>query len=186
VSGKLPRNGAGSHNPGVGDTPSVSLAFAGERQQNVAVSLAITYAVMSDMAELQGIFRRASLSNENDREQLVANPESLVLAEDGVRERRTRVALDTRGSIIGFASYLISENVAELEDLFVDPPRMRHGVGAALVVDISSLVREQNVEWLEVTANPHAMAFYEHMGFVADRLVDTEFYPAPRMHLRTS
>jgi GNAT superfamily N-acetyltransferase len=141
---------------------------------------------MSDMAELRGIFRRASLSNENDREQLVANPESLVLAEDGVRERRTRVALDAWGSIIGFASYLISENVAELEDLFVDPPWMRHGVGAALVVDISSLVREQNVEWLEVTANPHAMAFYEHMGFVADRLVDTEFYPAPRMHLRTS
>jgi hypothetical protein len=34
---------------------------------------------------------------------------------------------------------------------------------------------------LEVTANPHAMGFYEHMGFVADRIVDTEFYPAPRM-----
>ena len=141
---------------------------------------------MSDMAELRRIFRRASLSNENDREQLVANPESLVLAEDGVRERRTRVALDVSGSIIGFASYVISEYVAELEDLFVDPAWMRHGVGEALVVDISSLVREQNFESLEVTANPHALAFYEHMGFVADRLVDTEFYPAPRMHRSTN
>lgn len=90
------------------------------------------------------------------------------------------------GSIIGFASYVISEYVAELEDLLVDPPWMRHGVGEALVVDISSLVREQNFESLEVTANPHAMAFYEHMGFVADRLVDTEFYPAPRMHRSTN
>jgi N-acetylglutamate synthase-like GNAT family acetyltransferase len=139
---------------------------------------------MSDMAELRGIFRRASLSNENDREHLVANPESLVLVENGAQERRTRVSLDSKGSVIGFAaSYLISANVAELEDLFVDPAWMRHGVGEALVVDISSLVREQNVQWLEVTANPHAMAFYEHMGFVTDRLVDTEFYPAPRMHL---
>jgi N-acetylglutamate synthase-like GNAT family acetyltransferase len=99
---------------------------------------------MSDMAELRGIFRRASLSNENDREHLVANPESLVLVENGAQERRTRVALDSKGSVIGFAaSYLISANVAELEDLFVDPPWMRHGVGEALVVDISSLVREQ-------------------------------------------
>ena len=99
-----------------------------------------------------------------------------------VQERRTRVALDAKGSLIGFASYLISANVAELEDLFVDPLWMRHGVGEALVVDISSLMGEQNVQWLEVTANPHAMAFDEHMGFVADRLVDTDFYPAPRMH----
>jgi hypothetical protein len=60
---------------------------------------------------------------------------------------------------------------------------MRHGVGRALLVDISSLVRELNFESLEVTANPHAMAFYEHMCFVTDRLVDTEFYPAPRMRL---
>jgi hypothetical protein len=36
----------------------------------------------------------------------------LVLADDGVRERRTRVALDSKGSILGFASYLISGNVA--------------------------------------------------------------------------
>jgi hypothetical protein len=38
---------------------------------------------------------------------------------------------------------------------------------------------------LEVTANPHAMAFYEHMGFVATHLVDTQFYPAPRMRRPT-
>ena len=35
-----------------------------------------------------------------------------MLADDGVRERRTRVALDSKGSILGFASYLISGNVA--------------------------------------------------------------------------
>jgi GNAT superfamily N-acetyltransferase len=175
-----------AHDPQLDWDTAVSLAVAAERRQNGTVSLTIRYAVMSDMAELRGIFRRASLSNENDREHLVANPESLVLAEDGVRERRTRVALDTKGSIIGFASYLISGNVAELDDLFVDPPWMRHGVGRDLVVDISSLVLELHFESLEVTANPHAMAFYEHMGFVAERLVDTEFYPAARMHRRTN
>jgi len=29
------------------------------------------------------------------------------------------------------------------------------------------------------------MAFYEHMGLVADRVVDTEFYPGMRMRRPT-
>jgi GNAT superfamily N-acetyltransferase len=155
------------------------------RRHNGAMFLTIRNAVTSDMEGLQGVFRRASLFNENDREHLATHPESMVLADDGVREQRTRVAVDSSGSIVGFASYLVSGNVAELEDLFVDPPWMRRGIGRALVVDIASLAREQSFETLEVTANPHAMAFYEHMGFVVDHVVDTEFYPAPRMHRRT-
>jgi GNAT superfamily N-acetyltransferase len=152
---------------------------------NGGVSFIIRYAALSDMEELQGVFRRASLSNEDDREHLLAHPESLVLADDGVREHRRRVAADSSGSIVGFASFLISGNAAELEDLFVDPPWMRRGVGEALVLDISTLVRELQFEELEVTANPHAMAFYEHVGFVIDHVVDTQFYEAPRMRRGT-
>jgi N-acetylglutamate synthase-like GNAT family acetyltransferase len=71
--------------------------------------------------------------------------------------------------------------VAELEDLFVDPQWIRPGVGEALVLDVSAPVRELSFSILEVTANPHAMAFYEHTGFVTIQMVDTEFFPAPRM-----
>ena len=133
------------------------------------------------MLELQGVFRRASLSNDSDRESLLAHPKWLVLSETGVREGRVRLAIDLSCSVIGFASYLISSGIAELEDLFVDPSWMRRGVGEALVLDIAEQVHRLGFDVLEVTANPHAMAFYEHMGFVVDRIVDTEFYPAPRM-----
>lgn len=145
------------------------------------VKFTIRNATLADMLELQGVFRRASLSNDSDRESLLAHPKWLLLSETGVQEGRVRLAIDLSSSVIGFASYLISSGIAELEDLFVDPSWMRRGVGEALVLDIAEQVHRLGFDVLEVTANPHAMAFYEHMGFVVDRIVDTEFYPAPRM-----
>lgn len=148
--------------------------------------LLIRNAEATDMEDLQGIFRRASLSNENDRGLLREHPEWLVLSDQGVREGRTRVAVNEDGTVTGFATHLISDGVAELEDLFVDPPRMRQGIAMALVFDISSRLNQLGFESLEVTANPHAVPFYEHLGFVADQIVDTEGYPAPRMSRPTS
>lgn len=137
------------------------------------------------MEELEAIFQRASLSNENDRQPLLENPQWLALSDAGVREGRVRTAVDETDTVLGFATYLIMDGVAELEDLFVDPPRMRRRIGEALVLDISEQVRGLGFETLEVTANPHAMAFYEHMGFVAGHVVETEFYPGLRMWRRT-
>jgi len=148
------------------------------------MTISIRYAVLADLEDLQDVFERASLSNEVDRAPLLEHPESLVLTERGVREGRTRVAVDRSDSVVGFATYLISDGNAELEDLFVDPVCMRHGIGRRLVLDISEQLKELGFETLEVTANPHAMAFYEHMGFIATRIVETQFYPAPRMQMR--
>jgi GNAT superfamily N-acetyltransferase len=134
------------------------------------------------MPELEGVYARASLSNERDHRALLENPKPLVFAGDGVREGRTRVAVGDRDSAVGFATYRIADGVAELEDLFVDPPWMRRGVGAAMVRDISVKLHGLGFATLEVTANPHAMAFYEHLGFVATHMVATELHPAaPRM-----
>ena len=143
-------------------------------------------AVPSDMDMLNGVFRRASLSNEDDRGYLLAHPEVLVLAGDGVREGRTIVAEDPRGSVIGFASHLISGDVIELEDLFVNPDWMKRGIGRRLVLAIAAAARELGFDRLEVTANPHAMQFYERTGFIADGVVETDFYPAPRMYRSTA
>jgi GNAT superfamily N-acetyltransferase len=149
------------------------------------MSFSIRDAALADMRVLEEIFRRASLSNENDRGRLLENPQWLALSDDGVRGGRTRVAVDESNAVVGFATYLIVDEVVELEDLFVDPAQLRRRIGEALVLDVSDQVHAMGFETLEVTANPHAMAFYEHMGFVADHVVDTEFYPAPRMRRRT-
>ena len=149
------------------------------------MSFSLREARLTDLADLRGVFRRASLSNEHDRGPLLEHPEWLELSDIGVREGRMRVAVGDDDAVVGFATYLISGGVAELEDLFVDPDWMRRGIGEALVLDVAARLNEQHVETLEVTANPHAMEFYEHMGFSEDRIVDTQFYRASRMRRPT-
>jgi GNAT superfamily N-acetyltransferase len=136
---------------------------------------------VTDLAQLQGAFQRASMSNENDRGPLGEHPEWLVLSDRAVTEGRMRVALEAHGAAIGFATYLVAHGAVELEDLFVDPVWMRRGVAKALVLDLSARLQAMGFDTLEVTANPHAMAFYEHMGFVQSGIVDTDLYAAPRM-----
>jgi GNAT superfamily N-acetyltransferase len=147
----------------------------------------IRTAQATDLGPLQDIFRRASLDNDGDREVLLANPDALALSPAAVNEQRTRVALvDDR--IVGFATLLRIGEAFELEDLFVDPQWMRQGVGLALMRDAAASARAAGVLRIEVTANPHAMTFYERAGFVPDGTAVTRFGPAPRMRLdcRTS
>jgi GNAT superfamily N-acetyltransferase len=150
------------------------------------MSYTLRDATLPDHQVLEDVFRRASLSNENDRDRLMEHPEWLALPTQGIREGRMRLAADEDNVVVGFATFHVNDGVAELEDLFVDPEHRRRGIAERLVLDISKRVRELGFETLEVTANPHAMAFYEYMGFATCGLVETEFYPASRMKRSTS
>lgn len=140
-------------------------------------------AVPADLPVLQGIYRSASLSNDGDAAALLAHPDALVLSDAGVVEGRTRVATLTTGLVVGFATTLAVNRALDLEDLFVDPAWMRHGVGRLLVNDIVTHVDDTVVERLEVIANPHAFKFYESVGFVYDGYVETAFGAGQRMHM---
>ena len=61
----------------------------------------------------------------------------------------SRVAVGEDDAVVGFATYLISDGVAELEDLFVDPPWMRRGIGEALVMDIAARLKELHLKPLK-------------------------------------
>jgi predicted GNAT family N-acyltransferase len=52
-----------------------------------------------------------------------------------------------------------------------------------LVRDAVATATHRGVRRLEVTANEHAMAFYEQVGFVHDGVTQTRFGPGLRMHL---
>ena len=171
---------------GVGIRPKVrpirgNLEAWGSTGHTAEMPASIRDAKLTDMEELQAVFQRASLSNQNDRGSLLEHPEWLILSESGVLQGRMRVAVSDDGAVVGFATYLIAGGIVELEDLFVDPPWMRRGIGQALVLDLSARLRELGFKTLEVTANPHAMAFYEHLGFVKFEIVATQFSPASRM-----
>jgi len=145
--------------------------------------LRITDAVPADVGTLRQLFRRSSLSNDDDRANLLANPDALDFSDAPVHLGRTRVAVSADGHIVGFVTSLVGRDALELEDLFVDPDWMRRGVGRALVRDAVEEARRGRLARVEVIANRHALGFYEKAGFVVDRDVQTRFGPAPRMHL---
>lgn len=140
----------------------------------------IRRAEQADLDAIREIFRAASLSNDGDRAALLAHPEVLEFPADAVVDGRIRVAVDDDGIVVGFAGITPRADAWELEDLFVNPAHMRRGVATALV---SHLIAEADVPWIEVTANPHAMAFYRSVGFVDDGIAETRFGLTPRMRL---
>src|SRR3954447_4374520 len=143
--------------------------------------LLIRTADANDWEAISDVYRQASLSNAGDREALLANPDVLVY-EIGSIVAGTRVAEDD-GRVVGFATTTPTGDVAELVDLFVDPDRMRRGIARALVLDAVSRARDRGSSRIEVTANSHALDFYNAVGFVADHAVPTRFDPGTRMHL---
>jgi len=146
------------------------------------VTFVIRDAGPADLAALRDVYRRASLSNEGDRMNLLANPDALEFPGLGGDDRRTRVAA-ADGRIAGFATSVPAGDVIELDDLFVDPGWMRRGAGRALVLDAVAIARGLGARRIEVTANQHALVFYEKAGFIADHEVRTRFGPGIRMHL---
>jgi GNAT superfamily N-acetyltransferase len=139
----------------------------------------------ADLAAASSVYRRASLSNEGDRDNLLAHPEYLVLGPEGLAEGRTHVA-EQDGTVVGFATWAEADGTIDLEDLFVDPDYRRRGIAAALVRRIAEVLRARGVQRLEVTANPHAMEFYRSAGFTDNGTADTDFGTAPRMVLLLS
>jgi GNAT superfamily N-acetyltransferase len=154
-----------------------------ERSDRLGVvgDVVIRTGALADHDEVQDVRRRSSLSNEGDREFILANPDTLDYDPAPLREGRIRVAVDdTR--IVGFATTAGDEEL-ELEALFVEPSSMRTGVGRALVTDLVADAKSRGITRINVTANSHALAFYEALGFVNDGLVGTRFRDTPRMHL---
>ena len=136
----------------------------------------------ADLPAASSVYRRASLSNDGDRDNLLAHPEYLILGPDGLAEGRTHVA-EEDGTVVGFATWSEASGVTDLEDLFVDPDYRRRGIATALVRRIAEVLRARGTERLEVTANPHAMEFYRSAGFTDFGVARTEFGDGARMVL---
>jgi GNAT superfamily N-acetyltransferase len=139
-------------------------------------------AAADDLATLRDVFRRSALVYEVGRDALLAHPEHLEFSFPADGEWRCRVAVAGDGTVLGFATVLFGGGRAELEDLFVDPEHMRLGVGSLLVADLEDVVRHRDLDRIEVTANPNALAFYERVGFVGADTVQTALGPGIRMH----
>ena len=156
---------------------------ASRRRKAVGVGHILTRdAQLDDLADLTEVFRTASLSNDGDRENLLAHPEFLELSDAAIVEGRLRLA-EIDGVAVGFVTGVRVDREVELEDLFVAPAWMRKGVATRLVADLIERSRAEGASHLVVTANPHAKAFYLSAGFHGSEEVETDFGPGARMYL---
>ena len=117
------------------------------------------------------------------REQLEAHPDAIELPAEQIAAGHVRVA-EQEGAVVGFTVLLACAGGAcELDGLFVEPDRMRGGVGRLLMEDATALARDRGATRIDVVANPQALDFYEAVGFKPAGEAQTRFGPAPRMSL---
>jgi GNAT superfamily N-acetyltransferase len=139
-------------------------------------------ATEADAEAMQEIFRAASLSNEGDRDELLAHPEFLLLPADLPASGRATVTVDDDYGPVAFASLReTAAGVAELDDLFTHPDWRRRGAARLALDALVADARRRGIRRIEVTANTHAMGFYEAAGFRRIGTAATELRAAPRM-----
>jgi len=79
----------------------------------------------------------------------------------------TKIAVAEEGSsLIGVAQVQVSDNQANLLKLFVEPGRLRHGVGSVLLTWATGVARDMGASRLVIEADPDAAPFYRRMGAV--------------------
>jgi hypothetical protein len=74
--------------------------------------------------------------------------------------------------------------LAHPEYLILGPDGLAEGrTTTTLVRHLTAVLRARGIQRVEVSANLHALAFYHSAGFTECGVVQTDFYPAPRMAL---
>jgi N-acetylglutamate synthase-like GNAT family acetyltransferase len=124
-----------------------------------------------DKKALEEVQWRASLSNPEDRDALLANPDAIEIPLQQIASGGIVVA-EELGSVIGFAAILArSDRDSVLDALFVEPGSWRQGVGRALIEHCCQMAKALAAATLHVVGNPQAQGFYEACGF---KLVGTK------------
>jgi GNAT superfamily N-acetyltransferase len=80
-----------------------------------------------------------------------------------LQQRETFVA-EEEGKVLGWAALIPRGEVCWLEDLWVEPARIRTGVGSRLWSYAAERARAMGAQRLEWEAEPNAVGFYERMG----------------------
>ena len=125
----------------------------------------IRLAQVTEQKALEALQWRASLRNAGDREALLANSDAIEIPIEQIARGQVFVA-DAAGLIVGFAAILSRQDGdSELDALFVEPDKWRHGVGQTLIDHCTGAALKNGSAALHVTGNPHAAGFYLACGF---------------------
>jgi GNAT superfamily N-acetyltransferase len=149
--------------------------------QAIQVMTTIRSAFPMEGPRLEALQRRSSDIWDEYREQLAAHPDAIELPQAFIDNGWVRVAAGAGDVPLGFSVVIPTDGtIHELDGLFVEPDRLRCGIGRALVEDAVARAAAGGGRCLEVTAGP-AQGFYERTGFHVIATTQTRFGPAVRM-----
>jgi N-acetylglutamate synthase-like GNAT family acetyltransferase len=87
----------------------------------------------------------------------------LTLTPEFITNHEVFVAL-ADDTIVGCCALVISEGLAELEHMWIEPEQMGKGVGRALFEYVTRRALDLGYSELALSADPNAEGFYERMG----------------------
>ncbi|HEY1461925.1 MAG TPA: GNAT family N-acetyltransferase [Terriglobales bacterium] len=135
----------------------------------------IRQAAVSEQKKLEGLQLRASLTNEGDRDALLAHPDAIELPIAQIAAGGVFVA-EWNGAVVGFAAVEPrADGQSELDALFVDPDMRRRGIARLLIAHCAEVARVRKSAALCVVGNPHAKDFYIACGFQVIGTSETRF-----------
>ena len=168
ASSRLAKTVVGCNDPAswIGGTPPESA---------VTNNVIIRTATAAEQDALEAFQLRASLTNEGDREALLANPDAIAIPLEQIAAGRVFVA-ELGGATVGFSAIEPRSNgETELDALFVDPNVRRRGIGYLMVEYCAGVARRRGSKALHVIGNPHAEEFYLACGFKQTGTIETRF-----------
>ena len=89
--------------------------------------------------------------------------EALTITPEFIADNEVFVAL-IEGKIAGCCALVVSDSLAELEHMWIDPRHMGAGVGRALFLHTTQRAAAHGLHELELSADPNAEGFYLRMG----------------------
>jgi GNAT superfamily N-acetyltransferase len=124
-----------------------------------------------------------------DAEFMRLSARTLVVREDDIAAGRVLVAADAADRPIGVAcvaeegKVVDGGGVADLADMFVDPPAIGSGAGRALFEASADLARRLGAATMNILADPNAAPFYERMGARFVRMAPSDAIPGRSLPL---
>jgi N-acetylglutamate synthase-like GNAT family acetyltransferase len=104
----------------------------------------------------------------------------LTITEEFINSNEVFVAVND-GKIIGCCALVLSESLSELEHMWILPEFIGTGLGRKLFMHARDRAASLNLGELELSADPNAEGFYQHMGAVRIGEVRSEIDGQPRV-----
>lgn len=140
-------------------------AEGSHRTKRPIPSFNVRRATSSDLIEINEITLAAKASWGYSREQMNIWRDSLVTRLDSLETDPTLVA-EEDGHLIGVVQVDPAVTPWELVSCWIEPSRMRRGVGSALLTAIKAEVARLGQQVLHIDSEPNAEAFYLSRGAV--------------------